>query len=465
MDILDTLTNHILETTFEDLPSDAIEAAKKQVLDTLAAAVAGSTCDISGEIGGLAQMVKEWGGKEESSILAFGGRVPACNAAFVNGTLCVRLDFDDTFAMMVRNHPSRAVIPVAFAVAEKLGNVSGKQLLTAIVLGHDLACRMKLAVGHDVESPLGMVTNFFGATATAGKLMGLNKEGLKNAMGICFHLVSGARTGMGTAGAGASLKGINNGIVCKTGVLSALLAEKGFGSSWDFLQPENKNNFYAVFYNNLYYPSILLMDLGRVFMNTKTSMKEFPCCHGQHPALEATLSLVRKHKIKPSEVKEVQLYLGPVDFFLLANPIEKKQNPENVIEAQFSLCWGVASAIALGTVSLENFSPQALGRAEIRELARRIRAKMVIDYAGPIHAPCKVEIGTTDGKTYIAEHSQPIYGSPHNPMSFHDIEKKFKACCRYSIKPIPEADQELVVDLVREMEKIDDAGRIARLLS
>ena len=125
--------------------ADAVEATKKQILDMLGVMVAGSTCSISGEINGLVDLVKEWGGKEESTILAFGGRVPAPNAAFVNGILCVRRDFDDTNLTYSGGHTSRSIAPTALAMAERLGNINGKEFITAEALGHDLECRTYFA--------------------------------------------------------------------------------------------------------------------------------------------------------------------------------------------------------------------------------------------------------------------------------------------------------------------------------
>ena len=117
MTIIDKLTRYLVDTTYGDLPPVVIDATKKQVLDTLAVTLAGTTCSIGGEMQGLAEMVKDWGGKEESTILGFGGRVPAPNAALVNGISSVRLDFDDTLVTWANMHTSRTVVPSALAMA------------------------------------------------------------------------------------------------------------------------------------------------------------------------------------------------------------------------------------------------------------------------------------------------------------------------------------------------------------
>jgi 2-methylcitrate dehydratase PrpD len=439
--------------------------AKKQILDSLAAIVGGSSASLSGELEGLVELVRDWGGKAESSILGFGGRVPAPEAAFINGVLCTRLDYDDTFTLMVRNHPSRSIVPVAMAVAERQGTTNGKQLLNAVVLGIDLECRIKLGVGRDIDSPFGFIHNFLGATATAGKLLGLNKEKLKSAHSIAFHQISGAQGGTGTAGSGASLKGINNGVAARTGVFSALLATKGFSANSDFLDSDRKNNLYGIFYGGLYVPPLVIEDLGKSFVNVQTSQKQFPCCHGQAAALELTLSLIEKYHIQPGDVAKVQLYLSPNDLLLLADPIEKKQNPQNFIESQFSLCWGVASAIVYGKVGLKNFSNEALRDSRVRELAHKVSAKHEVSFAGHILNPCVVEIKTTSNQVYAMKAENPILGSPENPMSFSHIKNKFRQCCEISVKPIPEKNQNAVMDMVESLEEIQDVAEIARLLS
>jgi 2-methylcitrate dehydratase PrpD len=462
MGVLDMLVKNLVETNYEALPSDVVEATRKQVLDTLGVTVAGSTCSISGEMNKLVELVKEWGGKEESTILAFGGQVPAHNAALVNGTLCVRLDFDDTRVTSVHEHPTRAIVPTAFAMAERQGNINGKEFITAVALGHDLECRMKEAAGHD-RGPFGMTTNFFGATATAGKILGLNEEKFRYALGLAFHQISGASSG-GGSGALGSLKGLNNGFAAQTGIVSALLAERGFIVNWEFLEAKNKNNFYEVFFGGFYWPWLLTLDLGKVFAGLNTSQKEFPCCHGQHMALEATLGLIKEHDVKPDDVAEVTVRLSPNDYSLLGEPVEKKQNPKNIIESQFSICWGMASAIVYGEVGIRNFTEEALRDTRVQEMARRVFPKPEIELArGLGFTPAIVEIITKDGMVYSKQVDYP-FGSPLNPMSLADVEVKFKYCCQYSVKPIPDENQDKVIQMVNELEKVSDVSQIVRLL-
>ncbi len=465
MAVIDMIVNNLVETRYEALPPEVVEVTKKQILDTLAVAIGGSMCSISGELNGLVDLVKEWGGKEESTILGFGGRVPAPNAAFVNGILCARLDFDDTQISLMHIHPSRAIVPTAFATAERQGSISGQEFITAVALGHDLECRIRQAVGRDVESPFGTVTSFLGAAGTAGRILGLSNEKLKFALGLALHQISGAMGGMGTAGAGASVKGVNNGLAAKTGILSALLANKGFTSGSGFLEPENKKNLYDLFFGGYYWPWLMTLDLGRVFAGSNTSQKEFPCCHGQHTSLRATLGLLREHNIRADDVAGVILHVSPLDYVLLGEPLEKKQNPQNIIEAQFSLYWGVASALVYREVGIRNFTEDALSDTRVREMAHKIVAQPKIELAREVgFTPAIVEIQTEDGIVYTKQLDYP-FGSPQDPMSLADIAAKFRYCCQYSAKPVIQENQDKVVEMIQGLEEVGDITEIVSLFT
>ncbi len=126
---------------YEDLPAAAIEVTKKDILDTLGTALAGSTAEGAKELIGL---VEELGGKPESSVIAYGSKVPSPQAALVNGFMARSPDYDDTHDVAVI-HTGTTVIPAAFAAAERKGAVSGKEFITAVALSIDMICRMGLA--------------------------------------------------------------------------------------------------------------------------------------------------------------------------------------------------------------------------------------------------------------------------------------------------------------------------------
>jgi 2-methylcitrate dehydratase PrpD len=465
MGIIEPIIKNLADTEFETLPSAVIEASKKQILDTMAVSIGGSTCSISNELQLLVDMVKGWGGKQESTVLGFGGKLPAPEAGFLNGILSVRLDFDDSQVVGLKIHPSRSIVPPALALAEQQGNISGKKFLTAVALGHDLTLRLRQAVGVETDSSFSMVTNFLGATAAAGKIIGLTQQQFEAALGLAFHQASGAQSSSGTAGAGAVVKGLNNGVAVKTGITSALFAQIGFTGSQGFLEEQNKRNFYKLFFDGHYIPSILTRDLGKVFMGVNACQKPYPCCHGQHTAIEATLSLLKEHNINSTDIKQVEVYVGQGDYDYLAAPAEKKQNPANIVEAQFSLYWGIASAIIYREVVIRNFTREAILNPEIKNFIPRISITELSEFntAGGF-TPARVKIFTQSGMSHTKQINTP-FGSPTNPMSFADTAEKFKQCCEYSVKPISAENQEKIIQSVNNIERIDDFGKIMNLMA
>ncbi len=146
MTIMDELVRYIKETQFETIPEEVVEHAKKRIIDVIGCAIAGSK---SPAYPAIIDLVREWGGKEESTILApNAGKVPAHNAAMVNGVLASAFDFDPCGALVegksAGGHNSSTTIPTALAVAEQKA-AGGKELLTALILGDDITSRMLVA--------------------------------------------------------------------------------------------------------------------------------------------------------------------------------------------------------------------------------------------------------------------------------------------------------------------------------
>ena len=179
---------HVASTNYKDIPEEAVLATKKNILDTL-----GITLGAGGTIPryrGLVDLVTEGNGKQDSTIIGFGGKVPAWMAAFANGAMAHGLDYDDIHSKVVV-HPGPNIIPTAFAVAERMGKVSGKDFITAVALGIDMESRMALAITWEWDWHLSAVFGPFACAATAGKLLGLGEDKLINSFGIALYQAAG----------------------------------------------------------------------------------------------------------------------------------------------------------------------------------------------------------------------------------------------------------------------------------
>lgn len=137
------LSKFVEQTNFDDIPPEVIETQKKSILDgigiTLGAATLGDGCRAFVE---LAEEDSA-GGKGEATVIGFDKKLPAVWAAFANAAMAHSLDFGDT-QMDAVVHSNASTFPAALAVAEKLGDITGKELLTALVVGSEVACRVSV---------------------------------------------------------------------------------------------------------------------------------------------------------------------------------------------------------------------------------------------------------------------------------------------------------------------------------
>jgi len=179
MQVEKRLAEYVSETGFNDLPQEPVDIAKKVVLTVLGTTIAGATAE---GCEALVDQVKEWGGREEATILIHGGKVPAHNAALVNSAMARALDFCD--AMAPGMHVGSSSVPTALAIAEFTGGCSGKEFLAALVLGTEVAARLNLSESaYDGFDPT-VVCSIFAAAAVAGKLLHLNSEQMLDALAL-----------------------------------------------------------------------------------------------------------------------------------------------------------------------------------------------------------------------------------------------------------------------------------------
>src|SRR5216110_471297 len=180
VDLSHAFAAFVADTQYTDLPASAIEGAKKSILDTIGVILASS--GVEPAVRGVVELVRESGGTPESTVLGFGGRAPALMAAFANGAMAHCLDFDDHAPE--GHHPSSSIVPAAFAVAERAGGVSGREMIAAVAAGHDMFLRLRRNVESRQDWHLTTVLGVFSAAASAARVLRLSRERTVNALGI-----------------------------------------------------------------------------------------------------------------------------------------------------------------------------------------------------------------------------------------------------------------------------------------
>lgn len=459
MDAIFDFIKNFTGTSYEDIPGLAVEAAKKEVLDSMATALGGSS---QAGVGELVDMVKEWGGNEQSTIIAHGIKCPAPNAAQVNATMIHALDYDDGHPV-AQVHIGCAAVPTCFAVAERMGGISGQEFIAALALGADFLTRLGLASrpgSNLVKSGWHPTTlyGYLGAAAMAGRIMGLDEGKMANAIGIAYHQSAGNSQCVID---GALTKRMGPGLAAKGGITAALMAERGITGAKNILEGE-----YGMFYQyhgGDYDAKILTAELGKRFEGVNIGDKPYPCCGFAHPFIDAVLSLKSKHDIKANQVQSITAYGGESAYEICVVPPEVKRTPRNTVDAQFSLPWAIATALVKGRVGVEDFTREAIRREDVLRISRKVTG--VLDPKMSRHGvgPGRVKIVMEDGTEYLEE-VEHCLGSTERPMTFADCAAKFRECAAGSIKPLADDTVSTVIELIGRLDRLDDATEIIKLL-
>jgi 2-methylcitrate dehydratase PrpD len=465
MDAAYLLARNLVTVNYEDIPHDVMEATKKHILDILGVALGGSAKPGVRE---LAELIAEWGGREESTVLCYGHKVPAPNAAQVNATMGHALDYDDTGDGPT--HPSVVIVPTCLAVAEHKGKLSGREFITAVALGVDMMCRLGLAFRLGLKtSPVGghpgagwhltPLYGFLAAAGVAGRILGLDEDRLVNALGIAYHQCSGNGQ---CVNEGALTKRMGPGFAARGGITAALMAGKGITGARDCL--EGELGLYNLYHHGEYDAKPLTADLGKRFEGINVTMKPYPCCKGTHSNVDVALALVNRHDIKAEDVQEITVFCEDETNFLL-HPLEKRSRPENPVDSQFSIPWAVSVVIARGRAGIGDFTEEAIRSPDILQVSGKVRIEVDKDLAGLKGIePAKIGVTTKQGQTYI-EQTDVTSLSSQKSLPFSDYERKFRDCASYSVKPLPHKQVDRVVALVKQLEQVDDIREVIELLS
>jgi 2-methylcitrate dehydratase PrpD len=458
-DVVFTLVRNILNTDYHTLPAEAVLAAKRSILDTLGTTLAGSTSE---GIDMAHELIQDWGGKKESTMIAFGEKVPALNAAFINATMGHARDYDDSHFLAVA-HSGVCVVPAALAIAERRGKTTGKDFITAVALGIDLMNRLGISVGlksaqhgwHNTS-----VWGIFGATAACGKLLNLNEEKMINAMGIAYSQASGTAQCMRD---GALVKRMQPGFAAKAAVLSSLLAEKGYTGSRDSL--EGESGLFNVYHDGKYDRKLLVADLGKYFEVCNLKFKAYPSCGLTHNAISAALELVNEYDITADEVDKITVSVGESVYGVVCLPLETKQRPPGIVHAQFSLPYSVARAFVYRKVCLNDFTPDAIKDPAVLRISQKIAPKLVPELTRQKGFDSVIlEVETLRGKKY-SKRVDVLKGSLANPMTNEELIEKFKDCASHSVKPIKKQNIDKAAELIFNIDKVDDIADIMPLIS
>jgi 2-methylcitrate dehydratase PrpD len=455
-DLCHEIAGYVVNTRYEDIPPEAIEAAKKSLLDTIGVMLAASGMEPA--VRGVADLVREFGGNPKCSVLGFGGRAAANMAAFANGVMAHALDFDDQTPWGA--HPDSSLIPSVLAMAQRKGGVSGRRLLAAIAIGQDLFVRLRCNVGWRQDWNLSSVVGPFSATAAAAYVQGLNREQLAHALGIASMQSSGTMEVI--FGIGSDLRGMYAGFTAQGVVMATLLAEKGITGIKDLF--EGKAGIFKVYFDGKYDRAKMLEGLGTQYLGASMLYKAWPAVGNVHTYIHATVELMKEHGLNAGDVEEIRAFVGDFSQRMCA-PLDVRRAPATLVDAKFSLPFCVALAAVRGQIRIADFSAAALKDAQVLAMAQKVVPveDSTLDWKSKL-PDGRIEILTKDGRR-IERVGDHVPGSPESPMTWDGLFAKFRDCARVAAVPVPEGNIGQVQQMVRNLESLDEVADLLRVLS
>jgi 2-methylcitrate dehydratase PrpD len=438
------LAQHVCRSGYADLPASVVESARRDILDTFGCMLGGSG---SPGIDELFAVISRWGGLPESRVLLRGTRLPAPQAALLNASMGHALDFDDTLDTGGSIHPGVSVLGAVLAVCDSLEGVTGRDVLLAVALGLDVSCRIALASTLDRGWHRTAAIGVFGATAAAGKLIGLTPEQMLAAFGIAYSHAAGNRQCILD---GALTKRLQAGQAASAGVFAAVLARTGFTGAQNIFN--GRFGFFELYQPNGYDASVLLADLGMTFRGEELSYKLYPCGRPLHAAIDAALAARAGLDIKrPDDIEAVTIEADPARHSDQFDRGPTKRRPTQVVEAQFAQPFLVATALMHGKVGIAEVD--GLGDAAVLALSDRITG---IPRDGLPKGSLSITVQRTDGRSVTIEATDPI-GSPRKPLTNAQFDAKFRDCARNALRPLSDASVDDTLATIQRLETLPDA--------
>ncbi len=450
-DAIERLAEHVNGTSFEDIPDDAIISAKTFILDTFGVAIAGSVGPFVPE---LIETARGWGEGDDAAVWGTEIRLPAPSAALINAYQGHNSEFDAIHERAVI-HPLASILASLMAVAERGGGLSGRDLLTAAVLGVDVSCSIGMGATETLKFFRPATAGSFGAVAALGKAYELGADELISSFGIQLGQIGGT---MQAHEEGSPLLGMQLGFCTRAAVTSHDLATRGLNGSRKVL--EGNYGYYALFEGGVDIETGLA-GLGVDWRVQGISHKPFPSGRATHGVIDGLLTLRAEHGIEARDVEEVSAEVPPLVYQLTGRPMIAEPG---VNYARLCIPYVGAVALMKGSVGIEDFGQESLCDENIHSLAERF--DVAIRDVGDPNAlvPQTVAIRMKDGREYSVQLDEVI-GSPVKPLSHERHLEKFRRNWLSGARPLDPIRGERMIELVDALEDLEECSDLVDLMT
>ena len=430
--ITDAIGRFVLETHASEIPPKTRRLALILLLDTLGVCAAAGRMEASAIASAYAVRQFGTGADAPGARLPFDGRwVSIAGAAYASASRTDNLDGHDGFAP-AKGHAGVALVPTLLAFAQSIDRLNGEEALTSLVIGYEIACRAALALhGTVADYHTSGAWNALGVVALGGRLRGLDRPRLRQALGIAeYH---GPRSQMMREIDNPTMLHDGSGWGALAGASAVFLAEDGFtGAPAITAEADPVAHLWA--------------DLGRRWYTDEQYVKPYPVCRWAHAPIDGALRLRGEHDLAVDDIAEVRINTFHEAARLAAGM------PESSPKAQYSLAFPVAAALARGRVGVEEVTGAALADPLIERLVRRTTVTEDARHQDrfPDGRWADLTLVLEDGRR-LASGDIDARGGPAAPLSEAEIVEKFKA---FATPAIGEAR---VAELVAEIGALDGA--------
>ena len=451
----------VIGTKASAIPADVMRLGKRSILDGIGLALAGNAAT-SGHI--VRTHLKSLGmptGKG-ATVIGTNLKLPARFAAFANGIAIHADDYDDTQLAVAKDrvyglltHPTAPALPPVLALGE-IGNRTGLDVLAAYQVAVEAETKICEAInprhydhGFHSTATIGAIA----AAAGASRMMGLNLEQTRRALGIGASQAAGLRENFGTM-----TKPFHPGRSCESGIVAAEFAKLGWTATPVVLEA-GRGFFKAA--GGGYDPAAIEGRLGNpwTFTFPGVSIKPHPSGSLTHPGMGLMLDLIRKHDIRREQVVKVKVGTNRH----MPNALIHHR-PQNELQAKFSMEFCMAILLLQRKAGLAEFTDQVVNRPDVRKMIEKVDFGVhpEAEAAGYEKMTTIIDIELADGRK-IGGRADFGKGSPAHPMSDDELATKFRECAAWG--KLPKASADKVVDRVFNLEKLESIRELTRLLA
>lgn len=455
--IADTLSAFAGRLTLEAIPGSVRERARHLMLDAVGVAHASTGFEFSQKA--LSALASFDGG--DGDVIGLPDKLALRDAVLMNGILVHGIDYDDTY-LPGGLHVTASCFPTALAMAARAG-ASGRELLTAYVLGVETACRLSAVARGKLHligfHPTGLIASF-GCALTAGKLLGMNAAQLTMAQGITLSTTSCSSREYSRDSAWS--KRIHPGWAGVAGITSAVMAQHGFIGPRSVYEGR-----YGLFPIHLQEQAaqcdlgVITAGLGEAWELDHVAIKPYPIGQLSVAGLDCAIAIAREHALRPSDVESVRVLVPKEAIPIVCEPLEKRRRPATGYAAQFSLPYAIACGLVRRRFGLAELEPSALADRELLAVAEKVGYEADPRSEYPRHYSGELIVKTRDGHTYT--HREHVNrGAAERPLTGEEISGKFMA---NATRVISRARAQRIHDLILGIEQAPDARKISRALA